>query len=181
MKKGIVGVVLCLVVAVGLVACGGGGGSGSCTGCADTMSVSVAGNTAVTYTEGQYNAYGYLDPSLNSDVTSSGNTFVALSSGITPSGTSTTCATLVNISIKGNTPGSYPTGTLGSPAQITYRNNNNETYLSVISNVTGTITLSSVGNVGEKVVGTFDAVVTSWPTPSDTFAISGTFSVKRDF
>lgn len=184
MKNGIVGVVLCLVVAIGLVACGGGGGGGSCTGCADTMSVSEEGAAAVTYTEGPYNVLGYLDPILSSYVTTSANTYISLCSGITlsstPSGSITTCANQVIISITGNTPQSYPTGTVSSPTQITYKTNN-ILYSSVFSSTTGTITLSSVGNVGEKITGSFDAVVTNIHNLSDTLWITGTFSVKRDY
>jgi hypothetical protein len=180
MKNSLVLIAFCMLVAVGLVACGGGGG-GSCTGCADTMTVAVSGSAPITYTEGPYNSFGYLDPSLSSFVTPSGNTSVSLCSGVTPSGTSATCDTLISISIKGNTPQSYPTGTTGTPTQISYRTNN-QTYSSVSSSTTGTITLSSVGNnVGEKITGTFDAMVTNMSNSSDTLGISGTFSVKRDF
>jgi hypothetical protein len=180
MKKGIVWVVFCMMVAVGLVACTGGGGGDSGSGSADTMTVAEQGGAGVTYTEGPYNSFGYLDPGLYSDVSASGNTYVALCSNVTPSGNDATCATIVNISIKGNAPGSYPTGTTGSPAQISYQTNH-KLYLSVYSGTTGTITLSSVGNVGEKITGTFDALVTNLTNTNDTLGISGTFSVKRDF
>ncbi len=157
-----------------LTACGGGGGGTSAGGgVADTMTATVSGVTT-TYTEGTYNTQGFLDPDMSSFATTS-NTFISLCSGVS----SITCTTLVNISIRGNTPQSYPTGTTNSPTQITY-STNNQTYSSIYSSTIGTVTLSSVGNIGEKITGTFDAVVTNMSNSSDTLGISGTFSVERD-
>ena len=173
MQKRVVWVVLCMMVTAGLVACGGGGGTSDNGAEADKMTVTVSSPTGVeatTYTEGPYNVNGNLDPNISALVLT--NTIISLCSG----GTSTMCATQISIMARGNTPQSYPTGTAGTPTQITY----NYKYSSVSSSDTGTVTLTSVGNVGEKITGSFSAVVANMSNPTDTRGISGTFSVKRN-
>lgn len=178
MRKGIMRAAVFMMVGIGLAACGGGGGSSAGGGDPDTMTVIVtgaSGTTTATYTEGPYNNNGLLDPSLSSFVTPS-STSVSLCT----QSTGATCAVSMTISVRGVTPQSYPTGTSNTPTQITYRANN-LTYSSIYSGTTGTITLASIGNVGEKITGAFDTVVTNMTNSSDTLGISGTFSVTRVF
>jgi len=172
---------LCIAIVIVLFACGGGGGDTSANGGdADTMTVQVStpqvSGAIGIYTEGAYNSLGYLDPNLSSEVTASGNTYVSLCSGVT----STSCGTQVTIAIKGNTVQSYPTGTMNSPTQITYRSNN-DTYSSIYSSTIGSISLSRVGvSVGEFITGSFEAEVALMTNPTTTRLVAGTFSVKRN-
>jgi hypothetical protein len=83
------------------------------------------------------------------------------------------------VKIIGNTPGSYSTGREYIGNDISY-DTNNQPYTSIFSNTSGTITLSSIGNVGDKITGTFDAVVSRLTNTNDTLRISGLFSVTRD-
>jgi hypothetical protein len=111
---------------------------------------------------------------LYSYVTAINTTVIALQSG-----ESYTQRTLINITINGNTPQSYPIDLLANnPIDIFYETNNG-TYATIFSNPSGTITISSIGNVGEKITGSFDAIATHM-SYTDTIRISGTFSVTRD-
>lgn len=181
MRKGIM-LIVCMLVMIGSAACsGGGGGSSSGGGTGDTMTVTLTDqSTAVTttYTEAGFNTYGYLDPNLSSHVTTSSDTWVLLSTGATGSSIDLS----INIAVRGNTPGSYPTGTTPSSTFISYTTYTTgiQSYNSQNSNSTGTITLTSVGNVGEMITGSFDAIVAHISYPTNTRGISGTFSVKRE-
>jgi hypothetical protein len=158
----------CILLAVALYGCGGGDSGSS----ADTMTVTISGpsgTTTTTYVEGTYNAQGYLDPDLSSFVTTS-LTRIDLISQV-----SSTQPTGVKITVLGATAQTYPAG----QSAIFYYTNN-QSYDSLISNTSCTVTLSSIGNVGEKITGTFDAVVSLLTNTYDTVRISGTFSVMRD-
>jgi len=141
------------------------------------MTVTISGpsgTTTTTYVEGTYNAQSYLDPDLSSFGTSS-FTRIDLTSQV-----SATQLTSLKIFVLGNTAQSYPTGAGHSLSAIFYETNN-QSYDSVISSTSGTVTLSSIGNVGDKVTGTFDAVVSLLTNTYDTVRISGIFSVMRDY
>ena len=178
MGKNIVWVVACLMLTIALFACGGGVSSDPVV--ADTMTVTISspsGTVTKTYTEGTYNAQGHLDPDLGSYVSALNNTQIELHSG----GSNTQGAMSIGISVEGNTPQSYPTG-VSTPANvITYGiyDTHYLSYTSLFSSTSGTITLSSIGNPGEKITGAFDSVVTLLTNTSDTLRISGTFSVTR--
>jgi hypothetical protein len=156
-----------LILSFALSACSDGGTSGS----ADMMTISVSsptGTVTSSYTEG---SQGNLTPYLSSDVTAT-HIYIALVTDPHDMNSST------NVSIAAigdNTPQSYSLGS-NSPSWIACHINN-QSYLNVLSSPSGTITISSIGNMGEKITGTFDAVVTS---TSSTLNISGTFSVTRD-
>ena len=100
-------------------------------------------------------------------------------SGITAPGSN---AVTINIDVNGNTAQSYNTGGGDFTSNISYEtyNPSSQSYMSMFSSTNGTITLSSIGNVGEKINGTFDAIVASVTNTSDILKISGTFSVTRD-
>jgi len=167
MRKKIIRVV-CMLVVIGLAACGGGGGgSSSGESATDTMTLTVTDlSTAVTttYTEGGYNTYGYLDPNLSTYVTGS-DTWVLLSTGSNGSAVDLS----INIVVRGNTPGSYPTGTTSSSTYISYTSYTPsiQPYNSRYSSSTGTVTLSKVGNLGETITGSFYAVVALMSSPSN--------------
>ncbi len=189
MKSGFFkGMVLIFLLTV-LVSCGGGGGGGGGDGgnggIGNTMTVVVktesgTGETmSITpYTEGPINGYGYYDPDMEADIyPDTGRTIIMLSSGVT--GGDTPPATLINIVTSGHTAGVYPIdGTSGMQGIYTYimYKGGSEYHDSVISS--GTVTIDSIGNVGEPVIGSFNAVVLC-TSPTHTHAISGTFNMKR--
>jgi hypothetical protein len=178
MRRNLVWIVVCLMLTIALFACGGDGSSDPVA--ADTMTVIISGPSGTvtkTYTEGTYNAQGHLDPDLGSYVTTLNNTQIELHSG----GSNTQGSTIINITVEGNTAQSYPTGVSTPANDITYQiyDAHYLSYTSLFSNTSGTITLSSVGNPGDKITGTFDAVVSLLTNTSDTLRISGTFSVTR--
>ena len=170
-----------------LFSCGGSGGGDGVTvndGIGNTMTVTIAtqspmggGIGTTTYTEGAINGYGYYDPDMEADIyQTSGRTEIMLSSGVT--GGPTLPVTLINIVTSGHTAGAYPItgdGTAGLTTYISYKDNA-ESHNSIISS--GTVTIDSIGNVGEPVIGSFSAVVLC-TSPSHTHAISGTFNMKR--
>lgn len=165
-----------------LVSCTGGGGTSSAgnSGDGNTMTVSIDGAGPTTYTEGAINSYGYYDPDMEADVyTDTGRTIIMLSSGVT--GGSTPPTTTINIVTSGHVAGAYPitgdatsTGTLTT--YITY-NDHGQYHSSIISS--GTVTIGSIGNVGDPVIGSFSAVVQSTSQYTHTHTISGTFNMKR--
>jgi len=176
-----------VVVLSMLSSCGGSGGGGGGTmndGIGNTMTVTVAtlfpaGQTVSTtpYTEGAINGYGYYDPDMEADIyQDSGRAIIMLSSGVT--GGPTPPLTLINIVTSGHTAGAYPItgdGTAGLTTYISYKDDT-ESHNSIISS--GTVTIDSIGNVGEPVIGSFSAVVLC-TSPSHTHAISGSFNMKR--
>jgi hypothetical protein len=175
MKKNMVWVVVCLMLTIALFDCGGGGGGSSDPVAADTMTVTISsptGTVTKTYTEGTYNTLGHLDPDLFTYV------FTALNQieiELHSEGSNTQGATVILISVEGNTPQSYPIGITTPANYIEYVSD--DTHSSLFSSTSGTITLSSIGNAGKKIIGTFDAIVTD---TSNTLRILGTFSVTRD-
>jgi hypothetical protein len=84
---------------------------------------------------------------------------------------------LINIVTSGHTAGAYPItgdGGAGVTTYISYTDNG-QSHKSIISS--GTVTIDSIGNVGDPVIGSFSAVVLC-TSPSHTHGISGTFNVK---
>ncbi len=170
-----------------LASCGGGGGGNGVSGnsgIGNTMTVSVTteggmggGIGTVTYTEGSINGYGYYDPDMEADIyPDTGRMIIMLSSGVTGSGSPDIS---INIVTSGHTAGAYPiTGTSGTPGVTTYINykDGSEYHDGVISS--GTVTIDSIGNVGDPVIGSFSAVVLC-SSPTHTHGFSGTFNMKR--
>ena len=156
--------VLCSSLLV-LASCSGGDGSVST---ASKMTVTTGASTT-TYTSGPINTFGYYDPSFNADLFSMTSTQITMCSGVTD----TTCGISINITTAGTTPGPYPiTGT-----RILY-SDHGAYYDSIASSVT--VTLTSVGNVGEPITGSFQAVLGLRTDLTTTQSIYGTFSVIRD-
>jgi len=165
-----------------IVSCGGGGGNNS--GGASTMEISVVTGTSVsggigftTYTEGYINKDGYYDPSFSGDCSPTmPATLITMCSGVY--GGAAPCDILINIRTAGMTPGGYSiTGGTNTSTNFMYMDQA-QYYDSIVSK--GTITLTSVGKVGEPIVGTFDAVLGLRSDLSTTMGVSGTFSVIRD-
>jgi hypothetical protein len=167
--------ILSLIIILAVVvfaACGGGGGGGGNAGSASTLTATVGAGTT-TYTEGPINNIGYYDPSFSGDSAPGVGTLITMCSGV-----STTCDILINIRTADATPGPYPiTGGSSTPTYIVY-SDHGQHYYSILSS--GTVTLTSVGNVGQPITGSFQAVLELWTVPTSTLAISGTFSVLRD-
>jgi hypothetical protein len=165
---------LVLFTAVFLSACGESGGGGVA---ADTMTVTIGGNSQL-YTEGPINSYGYYDPYMEADIyQDTGRTIIMLTSGETGIGMP---PTLVNIVTSGHAEGDYPiTGGSGTPGTtyVAYTDHGQH-YDSIVSS--GTVTIESIGNVGQPVIGSFSAVVALSTAPGTTLAISGTFNVMRE-
>ena len=151
-------------------------------GVPDTLSFTMSNLsgtvTNTTCTEGSHDAQGYLDPDLISYLTGSTQTRIQLHSG----GTYTQGATLLTMDIGGTSLQSYPLGTAGPGNSISYSvyDTQNQPYTGYYSATSGTITLTGTGNVGDKITGTFDAVVSKWTNTADAFTISGAFSVTRE-
>ena len=179
MRKNIVWTVLCIIVTIALLGCGGESSGGSAP---DTITITISGQSGTvtkTFAEGSYNSQGRLDPYLISFVTTSNGTSIQLYSGLT----NTYGSMALGIMISANTLGSYQTGGTMSWAYVEYGffDPSYEGYSSVISSTTGTVTLSSIGNVGEKISGSLDVVVTHLTNTFNTLRIAGTFNVTRDY
>jgi hypothetical protein len=177
MRKNFVWPMVCMsmIFTIALFGCGGGGTSNAISGAVvpDTMTVTISGPSGTvtkTYTKGSYDTQGHLNPDMISYVSPSNTTIIELAD------VSTTQVDRVDIVVFGTTPQSYPIDSSNSLLTAVYVNN---VYTSMFSSPSGTVTLSSIGNVGEKINGTFDATVTSDTNASDTLKISGTFSVTR--
>ena len=85
------------------------------------------------------------------------------------------------IEVNGKTPKLYNSGGGDYTSNIFYETYNpSQAYASMFSSTNSTITLWSIGDVGEKIIGTFDAIVTCFTSTSDPLEISGTFSVTRN-
>lgn len=182
MKKNILWVVVCLTLTIALLACGGGGSSDPVA--SDKMTATISGPTGTettTFTEGSYSTdsagHSFLNPSLIAYTTASNETNIEL---LYWDGVSLGTTVIINMRVNGNTPGLYPTGGYVNPVNSIAYETNNQSYISAFSSTTGTITLSSIGNVGEKITGAFDTVVTLLTNTFDTLRLSGTFSVTRD-
>ncbi len=160
MRKNILWILVILLLILTLISCSSSSGS-----VADTMTVTISdpsGTATTAYTEHYYSeGQAHFDPYLISYSTSSYTTIYLFS--YTP-------WTMIEIQIKGNTPGSFPVN--ATDTSIFYQTDNQ--YL--ISQNVGTITLQSIGNVGDKISGSYEAVFTSGTSTN----ISGYFSVTRE-
>lgn len=169
-KKPLIMKLMVLIFIVSLLAsCGGGGGGGSTPGggTGDTMTVIIA-NPASTTT---YNEAAF-DPLLTGTVSGTPQkTYVDMCSGITNNGG---CTKAVNMAVDGITaPKIYNTSTV---TKVTYTDGSK-----IYSSTSGTLTLTTLGVVGERITGSFDnVVVANVSNVSDILTISGTFSVTRE-
>ena len=176
MSKNIVWPMVCMsmIFTIALFGCGGGTSdviSGAVA--PDTMTVTISGPSGTvtkTYTKGSSDTQGHVNPAMISYVSPANTTIIDLAD------VSTTQVDRMTIVVSGTAPQSYSVDSANSLITTFYENN---TYSSTFSSPSGTVTLSSIGNVGEKINGTFDATVTSDTNTSDTLKISGTFSVTR--
>ncbi len=167
-----------------LLGCSSGSSNSGST--PDTMTVTVAdasGTLTTIYTEGSPttspHGYSYLDPIMTADVLPSNHISIQLRSGMS----NTQTETIILLETENNTAQSYSI-TSNSPTYVSY-NIGGQDYATYFSSTpSGTIVLDSVGNVGDKITGSFDAIVTLGSiTPAtgttDTRRVSGTFSVIR--
>jgi hypothetical protein len=150
-------------------------------GAPDTIAVTISGQSGTvttTYTEVSYNAQDTLAPDMISYVTASIDTRIYLHSG----GAYTQGATSLSIDIGGITPQSYTLGGVNPRNVITYAvfDTQHQPYTGFFLSTSGTVTLSSIGNVSAKINGDFDALFTNLTNTSETLRISGTFNVMRD-
>ncbi len=165
-------VLLCMTTL--LLSCGGDVESSNGGGSASTMTVTLATGTT-TYTEGPLNNLGYYDPSFSGDSAAGVGTLITMCSGVTGAGP---CDVLINVRTSDMIPGGYTiAGGTNTTTYFMYMTQG-QYYDSIVSR--GTITLASVGNVGEPITGTFQAVLGLRTNPSTTIGVSGTFSVTRD-
>jgi hypothetical protein len=174
-----------LALAMGAIAgCGGGGGpSTGGAGSASTMTVTLAtgsgmsgGIGTTTYTEGPINNFGYYDPSFSGDIAAGAGMLITMCSGVTGAGP---CNVLINVNTSGWTPGGYLVtgGTSTTSTYLLYMEQGQ--YFDGIASK-GTVTLTSVGNVGEPIEGSFQAILALRTNSSTTIEVSGVFSVVRD-
>ena len=177
MKKNIMWMILYISFTIALSGCGGGA-SGDLDPDTITLTVSgPSGTLTTTYIEGTYNAQGKLDPNLLSYMTASNDTHIQLQSGLPwASGSSG-----IWIAFFDNKAQAYSTGGFPYDGFLDYDfyDTNNNHYTSLYSTESGTITLSSIGNVGDKISGTFNVPVTNPTNTSETLKLSGSFSVTR--
>lgn len=167
---------LILFSVVFLSACGSGGGGGG--GAADSMTVVVDGLTK-TYTEGPINIAGYYDPYMEADIyPSTGRTWITLSSGVT--GGATPPNVVINVWVSDHIAGVYNIagGCAHSAATCVSYTDQGKRYDSTAAS--GTVTIESIGNAGQPVIGSFSAVLTLSAPPNTTMNISGTFHVMRE-
>lgn len=163
--------------------CGGSGSSSGGSGGSSTLSITVSSGTGTTsgsssaeYTEGHINEIGEYDPSFGGAAEPGAGTLITLCSGVTITGY---CSVMINIRTSDTTPGGYTiVGATNTNSYIMYMASG-QYYDSIASK--GTITLTSVGNVGQPITGTFDAVLGLRSIGTPTIGVSGTFSVIRDF
>ncbi len=187
MRNIIVWSMFCIIFTTALLSCSSGSTSNS-ESAPNTMTVTVAditGTITSTFTQGSLTTssqgYSYLDPIMTADVLPSNHVYIELRSGMS----NTQTVTILGIETENTTAQSYSIAA-NHPSYISY-NSGGQWYATFFSsNPTGTIVLDSVGNVGEKITGSFDAIVTdgtitSAPGNVDTRRVSGTFSVKRGF
>jgi hypothetical protein len=159
-----------------LSACGGDGSTGG-NSAASTMTVTIGGGGTATYTEGPINNLGYYDPSFSGDSAAGQGTLITMCSGVTGA-VSAGCNVLINIRTSDLIPGGYTiAGGTNTTTYFMYMTQG-QYYDSLVSK--GTITLTSVGGVGEPITGSFQAVLGLRSSGTPTIGISGTFSVLRD-
>ena len=157
-----------------LTACGGGGSTDG-NSAASTMTVMIGGGGTATYTEGPINNLGYYDPSFSGDNAAGQGTLITMCSGVNGPDP---CNVLINIRTSDMIPGGYTiAGGTNTTTYFMYMTQG-QYYDSLVSK--GTITLTSVGGVGEPITGSFQAVLGLRSSGTTTIGISGTFSVIRD-
>ena len=123
--------------------------------------------TTTTYAGDQYD-----DPLLTAETnTINKKTYVDMGSGYNLS----TYAQTLDLAINGTVPGVYSFATTTAPTGIFY--SNNVLFGTHYPGMNGSITITSTGNVGSRVTGTFSATLASDPT--HTIGMSGSFSVTR--
>ncbi len=153
-----------------LSACGDGGGSSTSNsnGTGDSMTVTVVSKSTGTTTT-TYNGNG-SDPVFSAGF-NSGRTIIQMGSA----------AAGVFISADGTSVNSYPISQTGSPTvKYTVYSSSTPT-TTVYSAMSGTVTLTSVGNIGQPVTGSFEAYLIDISKPTSTLDISGTFSATRQY
>lgn len=153
---------------------GGGDGSNIVGGFAptgDTIAVSIwslsTSTTTTTYAGDQY------DPIMTAQTfTTNNKTYIDMGSGYDVV-TQSTKRTL-DLAVGGTTVGTYtfssPTGTTG----ILYSD-----VPKLYQGTTGAVTITSIGNVGQPVIGTFNATLGCASGCTGTIGMSGSFSVTR--
>ena len=182
MRKKIVWAMLCIMITIATTS---GCGSSSGDSAPDTMTTTISSpsgtSTTTTYTEAYSTdsaGYSFLNPNLNAYVTASDETNIELHYW---DGVSLGAAAVLVMSVHGKTPGIYPVDPGYVNSAVMY-SSNGMPYDNLLSNTSGTIILSSSGNVGENIAGTFDAEVVSLlaTNTTDTLRISGSFNIIRD-
>lgn len=177
-------ILVCLLFSIALIACSGARSDGGVANDPDTMTVTVSGpsgikTTTYTETDDSFNSQGDPDPLLHSYLTASLSTRILLRSGSRKRD-----LMLLSMSVYGDTPQVYTICGLTSRGHVDYAISGyeNEHYAASMStDACGTITLLQVGNVGEKITGEFDVVVSRTPDAAETRGLSGTFSVTREY
>jgi hypothetical protein len=168
-----------------IISCGSGGGGivGGGTGTAGNPNniltvtrATTTGASTATYREGFVNSFGLVDPNLFAASDNISATLVGLSSGIPKFGPP---AKLINIIAGGISAGTYTIGGGGSSGTYIAYDDQGQSYMSTYGS--GTVTLTSVGNVGAPIIGSFNAVLTLiGSSPTTTLGFSGSFSVVRE-
>jgi hypothetical protein len=176
MRKTIIWMAFCISFTSVLSGCGGNSGNPA----QDTITLTVSGPTGTittTYIEGTYNSQGELDPNMMSYVTALNYTHIQFLSGQPWTSGSSGFVLVVN----DNKAQAYSTGGFPYDGYIDYDffDPNNNHYTSIYSTESGTITLSSIGNVGEQITGTFNIPISNPTNTSDTLRLSGSFRVTR--
>ena len=158
-------------------ACGSGGGGGGSTsngggGTGDTMTVSVWSlSTSTTTTTYAGNAYDPLLTALTD--TTNNKTYIDMGSGY--NFFTSSWAKTLSLAINGTTAGVYSFPTVTAPTGMFYTDN--ILYGHTYQGTSGTITITSIGNIGAPVTGAFNATLATDPT--HTIGMSGSFSVTR--
>lgn len=172
MKKGYgrISATVVMLAAIVIVSCGGGGSNGS-GGSGDTMTVTVvsqAGTTTKTYTHNGTDIITWGGVYHSPDITS-----VSMESP----------AVEVSVTANGATPGTYPITGESSILMVRYVLYTSPTTSEIYStNGSGTIEMTAIGDVGQKITGSFNAeVYQTFPesNPTNTLNVSGTFSIKH--
>jgi hypothetical protein len=152
-----------------LSACGGGGGGGSTSGGgsdSDTMTVNIVSLSTPTTTT-TYTGSMSTTPTLIGMVYGTSQTVVELAG---PTLQVAVCA-------GGSNASTYPMGLCAAGSgTVTYIISAGTT--TTYNGATGTVTLTSVGGVGQPITGSFDAIVSD---TTNTMRVWGSFSVTNAF